>query len=77
MKRKIRRAQRTEADLRGSLNNDSLTEDERRQIEEEREAAEEAALLRVEDFQLSYAVDLIKGLATIAQAQLPQQAQAQ
>ena len=63
------RPQRTEADLRGSLNNDSLTEDEQRQIEEEREAAEEAAKLRDDDFQLSYAVDLIKGLSTIAMAQ--------
>jgi len=61
-----RRRQRSEADLRGSLNNDSLTEDEIRQIEEEREAAEEAAKLREEDFQLSYAVDLLKGLSTIA-----------
>ncbi|WP_282181861.1 S41 family peptidase [Aliiroseovarius marinus] len=57
--------QRSEADLRGSLNNDSLSDDERRQIEEEREAAEEAAKLRDEDFQLSYAVDLIKGLSAI------------
>ncbi len=56
---------RSEADLRGSLDNDSLTEDELRMIEEERAAAEEAAKLRDEDFQLSYAVDLIKGLATI------------
>ncbi|MDA5092765.1 S41 family peptidase [Aliiroseovarius sp. KMU-50] len=62
------RSPRTEADLRGSLNNDSLSEDERRQIEEERSAAEEAAQLRDDDFQLSYAVDLIKGLSTIALA---------
>ncbi|WP_300515422.1 S41 family peptidase [Aliiroseovarius sp.] len=60
---------RTEADLRGSLNNDSLTEDEIRQIEEEREAAAEAAQLREDDFQLSYAVDLLKGLSTIASAE--------
>ncbi len=59
---------RSEADLRGSLNNDSLTEDEIRQIEEERAAAEEAAKLREDDFQLSYAVDLLKGLSTIATA---------
>jgi len=59
------RPARTEADLRGSLDNDSLTEDEIKMIEEERAAAEEAALLRDEDFQLSYAVDLIKGLSTI------------
>lgn len=63
------RPQRTEADLRGSLNNDSLTEDERRQIEQEREEAEDAAKLRDDDFQLSYAVDLIKGLATMSTAQ--------
>ncbi|UWQ10713.1 S41 family peptidase [Aliiroseovarius crassostreae] len=68
---------RTEADLRGSLGNDSLTEDERRQIEEERETAEETAKLRAEDFQLSYAVDLIRGLATIEQAGLTKQASAQ
>ena len=57
---------RSEADLRGRLENDSLTEDEQRQIEEERAAAEEASALRLEDFQLSYAVDLLKGLAAIA-----------
>ncbi|WP_114286435.1 S41 family peptidase [Candidatus Halocynthiibacter alkanivorans] len=60
------RAQRTEADLRGRLNNDSLTEDEIRLIEEERARDEAAAKLRDEDFQLSYAVDLLKGLATVA-----------
>ncbi len=59
------RHMRTEADLRGSLDNDSLTEDQIKLIEEERAAAEEAAELRDEDFQLSYAVDLIKGLSTI------------
>lgn len=56
---------RSEADLRGALGNDSLTEDERRQIEEERAAAEEAAKLRDEDFQLAYALDLLKGLSKI------------
>ncbi|OIP83216.1 MAG: peptidase S41 [Rhodobacterales bacterium CG2_30_65_12] len=57
---------RSEADLRGRLNNDSLTEDEIKLIEAERAAAEQAAKLRDEDFQLSYAIDLIKGVATIA-----------
>ncbi|GAA3859736.1 S41 family peptidase [Celeribacter arenosi] len=57
---------RSEADLRGALDNDSLTEDQRRQIEEERTAAEEAAKLRDEDYQLAYAVDLLKGLSKIA-----------
>ncbi|AJE44771.1 S41 family peptidase [Celeribacter indicus] len=58
---------RSEADLRGALNNDSLTEDQRRKIEEERTAADEAAKLRDEDFQLAYAVDLLKGLSKIGQ----------
>ncbi|WP_296426816.1 S41 family peptidase [Yoonia sp.] len=53
---------RSEADLRGSLNNDSLTEDEIRQIEEDRARAEAAAQLREDDYQLAYAIDILKGL---------------
>ncbi|WP_413720441.1 S41 family peptidase [Silicimonas sp. MF1-12-2] len=56
---------RSEADLRGSLSNDSLTEDERRQIEEERAEAEKAADLRLEDYQLAYAIDILKGLSAL------------
>ncbi|KGM50283.1 S41 family peptidase [Pseudooceanicola atlanticus] len=56
---------RSEADLRGSLDNDSLTEDQIRQIEEERAAAEEAAKLREEDYQLAYAIDILKGLRAL------------
>ncbi len=63
------RRTRSEADLRGSLNNDSLTEDERRQIEEEREIAEKAAELRDEDYQLAYAIDILKGLSALDPAQ--------
>ncbi|MEM9901716.1 MAG: S41 family peptidase, partial [Pseudomonadota bacterium] len=59
------RPSRSEADLRGSLDNDSLTEDERRQIEEERAIAEEAAELREEDYQLAYAIDILKGLSAL------------
>ena len=58
---------RSEADLRGSLSNDSLTEDEVRQIEEDRAKAEEAAKLRDEDYQLAYAVDLLKGMNALGQ----------
>ncbi|MFT4151729.1 MAG: S41 family peptidase [Paracoccaceae bacterium] len=58
---------RSEADLRGILSNDSMTEDERKQLEEERAHIEEAAKLRDEDYQLAYAVDILKGLATVAQ----------
>ena len=53
---------RSEADLRGSLDNDSLTEDEIRQIEEDRDRAEAAAQLREDDYQLAYAIDILKGL---------------
>ena len=54
--------QRTEAGLRGSLENDSLSEDEIRQIEEDRARAEAAAALREDDYQLAYAIDILKGL---------------
>ncbi len=57
--------QRSEADLRGSLDNDSLSEDEVRQIEADRAKAEEAARLREEDYQLAYAIDILKGLSAI------------
>ena len=63
------RPTRSEADLRGSLDNDSLTEDERRQIEDERFAAEEAAQLREEDYQLAYAIDILHGLTALTKAQ--------
>ena len=59
---------RSEADLRGVLSNDSMTEDEKKQAEEERVKAEEAAKMRLEDFQLAYAIDIIKGLAVTGQA---------
>ena len=56
---------RTEADLRGVLSNDSMTEDEKRQYQEEQEKATEAAKLRDEDYQLAYAVDILRGAAAI------------
>ncbi|NNE53890.1 MAG: S41 family peptidase [Sulfitobacter sp.] len=62
------RPNRSEADLRGSLDNDSLTEDQVQQIMEDREKAEKAAELREEDYQLAYAIDILKGLAALAQS---------
>ncbi|OWY02156.1 MULTISPECIES: S41 family peptidase [Thioclava] len=56
----------SEADLKGAITNDSMTEDEKKQAEDERAKAEEAAKRRMEDFQMSYAIDLIKGLSAIA-----------
>ncbi|MEE4188633.1 MAG: S41 family peptidase, partial [Roseobacter sp.] len=59
------RASRTEADLRGSLNNDSLSEDEIKLIEADPAKAEAAAELREEDYQLAYAIDILKGLTAL------------
>lgn len=61
-------AGRTEAELRGALSNDSMSEDERIQLEADRARAEETAKLREEDYQLAYAVDIIKGLSVISTA---------
>ena len=57
---------RSEADLRGSLLNDSLSDEEIEQIEADQAEAEMAAKLRNDDFQLSYAIDLLKGMMALA-----------
>lgn len=59
------RGGRSEADLRGSLNNDSLTEEEREQLEREWEEQQESAKLRNEDYQLSHAIDVLRGLSVV------------
>ena len=61
----VERPFRSEADLRGRLDNDSLTQDEILQIEQDREQAEKIAELRKEDYQLAYAIDILKGLAAL------------
>lgn len=60
-----KRFERSEADLRGSLDNDSLTEEEIKHIEDDRAKAEQAAKLRSEDYQLAYAIDILTGLAAV------------
>jgi carboxyl-terminal processing protease len=60
------RPTRSESDLRGRLENDSLSEDERRQIEEDRTRAEDAAELREDDYQLAYAIDILTGLSALS-----------
>ena len=59
-------SKRNEADLKGRLDNDSLSEAERKQIEKDREAAVKSAKLRDEDYQLAYAIDLLKGLQVLS-----------
>lgn len=60
---------RFEADLRGSLENDSLTEDEKKTMEADRQRREETAELRREDYQLSYAIDVLRGMAFVARSE--------
>ncbi|MEP3347002.1 MAG: S41 family peptidase [Litoreibacter sp.] len=63
------RNNRSEADLRGSLsNNDNISEDERALLEAEQKKAEEVAALREQDYQLAYALDVLKGLSALSPA---------
>ncbi|KIT16343.1 S41 family peptidase [Jannaschia aquimarina] len=66
------RPRRSESNLRGSLDNDSLTADQQEQVRQEQEAAEQAAELRDEDYQLAYAIDILKGLSAIDLAEMEQ-----
>ena len=61
------RALRSEAELRGSLENE-LSEEEREALEAERSRHEQTAALRTEDFQLAYALDLLAGMAIYGRA---------
>lgn len=56
---------RSEADLRGSLSNDSISEDELKQLEEDRRKQEETAKKRNDDYQLAYALDILHSLAVL------------
>jgi carboxyl-terminal processing protease len=53
----------TESDLRGALSNDSLSEEEKKQLELDRAKQEKSATLRQQDYQMAYALDIIKGLS--------------
>ena len=59
------RPSRSEAALRGRLEGESMSEDERRMMEEEARRAEETARLRAEDYQLAYALDILRGLSVM------------
>jgi carboxyl-terminal processing protease len=59
----------SEADLNGILSNDSMTDEEKKQLEDERARTEEASKLRDDDFQLAYAIDILRGLAAVAPQQ--------
>jgi carboxyl-terminal processing protease len=55
----------SEADLPGILKNDAVTAAEKEQLADEQKAAEAEAKLREKDFQLAYAIDLLRGLSVM------------
>lgn len=55
----------SEDNLRNRLENEGLGEEEEAKIEEEIRRAEDAAAIREDDYQLAYALDLIKGLSVL------------
>ena len=59
------RGARSENELRGRIENRDMSEDERRQMEDERRQAEDVAKLREEDYQLAYALDILRGLLAL------------
>ena len=63
--------QTSEADLKGILSNDSMTDAEKQQYQTEQKKAADEAKLRDNDFQLAYAVDLLRGLAVVNGAGTP------
>jgi carboxyl-terminal processing protease len=69
---------RSEADLRGSLSNEDVSDEELEQLEEEQARARASAELREEDYQLAYAIDILRGLTVLSPPQADgEQAQAQ
>jgi carboxyl-terminal processing protease len=58
------RAGRTESSLRGAIGQ-QISDEERRMMEEEERAAEEVARVRGEDYQLAYALDILRGLSAM------------
>jgi len=57
-----------ESDLRGALKNNTMTEDQKKQFKTERKAHQAAAKLRAQDYQLSYAIDVLKGMTVLSEA---------
>jgi len=58
----------SESDLPDALSNETLSDDQLRVIEDDRARAEASAALREQDYQLAYALDILKGLSALAPA---------
>jgi len=59
------RPPRSESGLRGAIGAQQISDDQRRMMEEEERAAEDVARLRDEDYQLAYALDILRGLSAM------------
>jgi carboxyl-terminal processing protease len=59
------RPPRSESSLRGAIGAQQISDDERRMMEEEERAAEDVSRLRDEDYQLAYALDILRGLSAM------------
>jgi carboxyl-terminal processing protease len=57
---------RSEASLRGSLTKE-LSETDKKRLDEQEEKLNEKAKLQQEDYQLSYAIDLLRGFSVLQQ----------
>ena len=58
---------RTEANLKGSLENNSMSDNDKKRLEDEERRLNEKAKLRRDDYQLSYALDLLIGFSVLQQ----------
>ena len=58
---------RTEASLKGSLENNSMSDNDKKRLEDEERRLNEKAKLRRDDYQLSYALDLLIGFSVLQQ----------
>lgn len=59
----------SEADLRGSISNDSLTNEERQDLLEKNEKNEASSDLKRTDYQLAYALDMLRAVVTFSEEQ--------
>ena len=52
-----------ESDLRGALSNDSLSDEEKKQLDTDMKKQKKSVTLRKQDYQIAYALDIIKGVS--------------
>ena len=61
--KKVERKRLNESDLKGALENDSLSDEEKKRLEFDIQKQEESIIRRLEDYQIAYALDILKSLS--------------